>query len=510
MSCGFLRVCIKKYILSPPERINKDIESFTREYTKDEQGNILIEGQISLKDILASDDAEKKVYLDITLLKESTPLFSEQKHEDTNNVPSCNIPKRNIQIEAKDADKKVFDTLLLRCLDARRNGLFMYEYEVPEKYLNKDSKNKYLLNSNLNITNVLYHSIKSFYHVHEFHSADSLLHPYSSNVRINLNCPNNPALLHYLDEFEKKFLDEDELIRALKSATDNIYKDLLSQKENTDASTHPQEYNDILLRMRDCMEAGYMECLDQCSSILNIHIYYQSLFYSRHNKIFNLRYTDSQQYELCEKCQETGRVKKSVLTLRPHYSQLYIPENYKRDDESINTNKWYKKAINIHNVIESISLCHAEVLSFINRAHLISIFSYSNVINAQTSDIQDQTLKIKEQAKKVEKQTIDIKNLTTTASEISSKLTKRTTAIGILIGIVSSTVFFLLSLSLTYSPKDDLRTITDSLITTKKQLQEQINVHNQQLEEIKKLIIDLSNEINKKQNKKQFPQKTKN
>lgn len=491
----------------PPESVNKDIEFFSREYTRDGQGNVLLNERILLKDILASDDAEIKVYIDITLLEESPSLFAGQKHVNANTVSSCNIPKRNIQIEAKDADQNVFDTLMLRCLDARRNGLFMYEYEVSEKYLNNDSKNKYLLNSHLNITNLLYNSIKSFYHVHEFHNADSLLHPYSSKVRINLNCPNNPALLHYLDEFEKKFLNEDEFIRSLKSDTDKLYKKLLSPEEDVDANTDSRDYNEVL-QMKYCME-GYMMCLDQCSSILNIHIYYQSLFYSKHNKLFNLRYADSLQYELCEECQKTGNIRKSVLTLRPYYNQLHIPDNYKIDDESFNTNKWYKKAINIHNVIESIGLCHTEVLSLINRLHLMLIFSYSGVINAQTSNIHKQTVEIKEQAKKVEEQTIEIKNLTTTTSELSSKLTKKTTALGILVGLVSSVVSFLLSLFVVYSPKDDLQIIKDSLISTKQQQQEQIDVHDQELKEIKKMMIDVSNEIKKMQQKKQHPQKAK-
>lgn len=493
----------------PPERVNKKTESFTREYTRNPEGNVLINKQILLKDILTSDEAKQKVYIDITLLEENSSFITEQnQHGNANNVSSCNIPRRDIKIEAKDANKTVFDTLLLHCLDARRNGLFMYGYEVPEKYLHKDSKNKYLLNSNLNITNVLYYSIELFYHNHEYHTADSILHPFSSDVRINLNCPNNPALLHYLDEFEKKFLAEDEMIKFYKSELDDHYKKLLLQKAAIDANTNPQEYNEILLRIRECLDFGYMKCLDECSSILNIYIYYQSLFYSKHNKIFNLRYADSLQYELCEE-DPTGCIRKSLLTLRPYHNQLLIPNNNKIGDESLNTNKWYKKAINIHNVIGSIGLCYVEVLSITTKVHLELIFCYSNRINVQTDNIKKQTIKIQEQADIIDKQTIEIKTLTTTTSELSSKLTKKTTALGILVGLVSSVVSFLLSLFVVYSPKDDLQIIKDSLISTKQQQQEQIDVHDQELKEIKKLMIDVSNEIKKVQQQKQHPQKTK-
>lgn len=493
----------------PPERVNKETESFTREYTRNPEGNVVINKQILLKDILTSDEAKQKVYIDITLLEESPSFNTEQnQHRNTNNVSSCNIPRRNIKIDAKDADKNVFDTLLLHCLDARRNGLFMYGYEVPEKYLHKDSKNKYLLNSNLNITNVLYYSIELFYHIHEYHTADSILHPFSSDVRINLNCPNNPALLHYLDEFEKKFLAEDEMIKFYKSEIDDHYKKLLSQKAAIDANINPQEYIEILLRIRECMDVGYMKCLDECSSILNIYIYYQSLFYSKHNKIFNLRYVDSLRYELCEEDQK-GCIRKSFLTLRPYYNQILFPDNNKIGDESLNTNKWYKKAINIHNVIGSIGLCYAEVLSITTKVHLELIYSYSNVINVQTNNIQNQTIEIQKQAEKIEKQTIEIKNLTTSTSKLSSRLTIRTSVLGILVGLVSSIVSFLLSLSVVYSPKDDLQIIKDSLISTKQQQQEQIDVHDQELKEIKKLMIDVNNEIKKVQQQKQHPQKAK-
>lgn len=490
-----------------PSHIDENVEQFTREYEEDKEGNILIEEQISLRNILASDDAEKRIFLDLTLLKENDYVCRKAKSKSADPISSCYISKRDIQIEAKDANGKIFDTLLLHCLDARRNGLFMYEYEVQEKYLSKttDSENKYLLNSNLNITNALYHSIKSFYHVHEFHSPnkDSLLHPFSSEVRINLNCPNNLALLHYLDEFEKKFLDEDDFTKSLKSVADKTYRSLLAQKENIDISTDPETYSNILAQMINCMETGYIECLNQCNSILNIHVYYQSLFYSKHNKIFNLKYDDSHKYELCEEYLGTTRqTKKSVLTLKSYDSQLLIPNNLRKSNTSLGVNECYKKAINIHNAIESINLRQKELSTIINKEFLALIYSYSNQINKQANDIQAQTLEIKKQTKEVNAQTVEIKNLTETTSNLSSKLTKKTTAIGVLAGFLSSAIFFAFSLLFTYSPKDDLQIITKSMTVSEKQLQEQIDTHNQQLEEIKKLIIDLNSKIKKEKEKK--------
>lgn len=78
----------------PPERVNKKTESFTREYTRNPEGNVLINKQILLKDILTSDEAKQKVYIDITLLEENSSFITEQnQHGNANNVSSCNIPE---------------------------------------------------------------------------------------------------------------------------------------------------------------------------------------------------------------------------------------------------------------------------------------------------------------------------------------------------------------------------------------------------------------------------------
>lgn len=507
-------------VLWIPTRLHKEIrpisskqaavnpEIFSRSYVKDGKGYDLLDEEIVLENILASDEEENKVYLDLTLLPEGVHKISGV----LDTTCECHIAKRDIEIKAKNAVGEIIDTLYLRCLDARRNGLFMYEYEVHEKYLDEThSKNKYLLNSNQNITNVLYHSIKSFYHVHEFHSQnkDSILHPFSSEVRINLNCPNNPALLHYLDEFEKKFLDEDEFTKSLKACTDKNYEKLLSQKKEIDASIDFESYKNIIYKIVNCMEVGYIECMNQCNSVLNIHIYYQTLFYSKYNKIFNLKCDSSHKYELYEVCQRTGYTRKSRLTLKDYNNQVDIPACHRKSDDSLSAEQCYKKAINIHNAIESISLRQKEVSTIINREFLTLIYSYSNLINVQADDIQQQTVAIQTQAQKVELQTQEIKKLTKETSDFSGELTRRSTWIGVIAGFCSSAVFFFLSLFIAYSPESDLLELNKEVSTTKEKLQEQSNTRDRELLEVKKMLIDLNERIVKQQETKQNFRKNK-
>lgn len=475
----------------------REDEQFDREYKTDQDGFILINESISLKNILASDDAHKKVYLDFTLLKEGEGLSCKTENEFAGSNCSCFIPKRDIQIKARLEDGTVFDTLYLHCLDARRNGLFMYEYEVQSKYLKeRNNEDNYLLNSNKNVTNILYHSIKSFYHVHEFHNGvqDSIIHPFSSDVIIDLNSPNNPALLHYLDEFEKIFTDEDEYTIFLKVQADKVYQDEISKGVDSNFDNDGIKSGKAIERIK----TGYIECINQCDKILNMHIYYQALFYSKHNTIFNLRYIDSYKYELSEECQITGKKRKSALTLKTcnnstNPPQLLVPNRFEKSVPYVLSNECYKKAINIHNAIESISLRQKQVSNHVN-------WIFLKYINNLMDKLCEQSLKLK-------RQTDDIQALTKETGELSSKLTRRTTFLGIVVGIISSFFFYMLSSYSTYTPEDDLKALNDSLISTRNLLQKQVDVRNQQIEEVKKLLIDLNSKVKKKQEDKKSPSK---
>lgn len=408
-----------------------------REYRQDEEGNIDPNQHIQLKNILVSDNENPEAYMELTLLQEGVTIKDrkEEPEEKQQEEKECYIPKRHILIKARSVTGHQ-DELFLKCLDARRNGLFLYEYECPKE-------KKYLLNSKNEITNAVYHAVKAFYHEHEYHdpNKDSLLPPFPCENPVDLTSPNNPALLHYLEKFEQIFLDELELIKEFKIecninyARANKEKDALieekKQKEEAKEKIREewaQEYQDtITLMQRVLLDNGYRRCLNYCSRVLSIHVYYQSLFYSKYNKLFDLRpHYHPLTYDF-RKQWPSGKIDSSIIRLIPFH-----------EEESTDCKIAYKKAINIHTAIEIIRIQKREIANLIN-------CEYNKIINVQSASIFD---------------------LTENSSKISSSLTKRTAIMGILAGIASSALFFGLSKSCTYSPSQEYYNANDSIRDT--------------------------------------------
>lgn len=66
------------------------------------------------------------------------------------------------------------------------------------------------MNGELKFPCAIYHRIKEFYHNHNFHESDdgdSMIPPFVSKEKIDIKAPDNTALLHYLKEYEKKFVN---------------------------------------------------------------------------------------------------------------------------------------------------------------------------------------------------------------------------------------------------------------------------------------------------------------
>lgn len=65
-------------------------------------------------------------------------------------------------------------------------------------------------NGDLKFPCAIYHRIKEFYHNHNFHKSDdgdSMIPPFVSREKVDIKAPDNAALLHYLEEYEKKFIN---------------------------------------------------------------------------------------------------------------------------------------------------------------------------------------------------------------------------------------------------------------------------------------------------------------
>ena len=158
---------------------------------------IMENGDMVITNFNISDKSVCPLFLDITLKKpqdESKPL------------------NRSIEVKGKltvKSDPKW--TLLLNCDDTDPNGLIKYSYHKDSDI---DSLNA-LLNNKGNIIHAVYHAIKFFYHVHEFHDEhdDSILEAYYCNnkeneeIDIDIHAKDNKAITFYLSSFEKMFDD---------------------------------------------------------------------------------------------------------------------------------------------------------------------------------------------------------------------------------------------------------------------------------------------------------------
>lgn len=104
----------------------------------------------------------------------------------------------DIVLRMPDSDNDEI-TFVLERLEAHKNGLFLYKFIVEEPYYNMVSEA---------LRNPIYHHVKGFYHQHVYHGNDndSILDAYVEKDISNLNEPDNKPLIHYLTQYEQRFL----------------------------------------------------------------------------------------------------------------------------------------------------------------------------------------------------------------------------------------------------------------------------------------------------------------
>lgn len=106
----------------------------------------------------------------------------------------------NFKIFKKSNNKYVFVVELKR-EQISSNGLMMFSYsEVSDGNLSFSSAE---------FPTAIYHMIKSFYHIHDFHDndSDSSLPPFVTNHRVDIRNNDNEALQHYLRTYSKVISD---------------------------------------------------------------------------------------------------------------------------------------------------------------------------------------------------------------------------------------------------------------------------------------------------------------
>ncbi|MDE6480913.1 MAG: hypothetical protein K2L45_11680 [Muribaculaceae bacterium] len=144
------------------------------------------------------------------------PIPFEEPHNDGVKIADISdIIKRPFKIKIQTNGKNIdiltqneketdtFDSFItLHFEKFSHNGMIKYSFE-PKFFENGEFGF-----DDESFPGVVYHIIKEFYHIHEFHEneTDSSLLPYLSKNDINIGEPDNEAIKHYLKNFEKIIL----------------------------------------------------------------------------------------------------------------------------------------------------------------------------------------------------------------------------------------------------------------------------------------------------------------
>lgn len=141
--------------------------------------------------------------------------------------------ERNVDILiSKEDDPTQFEPFLtLDYVDFSHNGMIKYSFEPKllgggEFGFDKDT-----------FPEIVYHIIKSFYHIHEFHEdeSDSSLKPYLSEVDVDIHKEDNPAIRHYLENHERTILN------LLKNAK-TLLREVVDKEKQSDRKVEIRDY----------------------------------------------------------------------------------------------------------------------------------------------------------------------------------------------------------------------------------------------------------------------------
>ncbi|PXV59430.1 hypothetical protein CLV62_1352 [Dysgonomonas alginatilytica] len=195
------------------------------------------------------------------LRKPDVTIIKNVNISDIDNIPhniSVDLDQdENIIIKSDSPDSH---SILLKRIDYSNNGLFLYEYDIEDK-----KENRALIGDDFPFA--IYHIVKEFYHTHEHHGEDEDTHlaAYTNKIRPDIKALNNEALIHYLRNYEKKFV-------AYLSQIQNAYAGLLSRKK---------ESNKRYKLATDSHEAFS----DFCCKVRGEELYYNSLNKSKYNTL---------------------------------------------------------------------------------------------------------------------------------------------------------------------------------------------------------------------------------
>ena len=208
--------------------------------------------------------------------------------ESKKNLVEINLlDNQDIHIYSKTFKKE----LTLHFLEKSSNGIFLYEFE--DIILCKEI-NKYFIGDEFPVA--LYHCIKSFYHIHEHHSdsVDAITKAYifPDNNKPNIKDFDNKALIHYLENYEKKFSTYRTYISRAYNRIEEIKK-----KKKYKYSVYTNYYPNILrLLSRAKGEEIYYNSLNNSkynsSCRLGSNSNYSKIAFNIHNSLKKIKYIE--------------------------------------------------------------------------------------------------------------------------------------------------------------------------------------------------------------------------
>lgn len=431
---------------------------------------------IHLNNVEISDDMGNHFcYLDLTLEEAKDKTYPAKR----NIWIGVRVPKRNTELQdrkfsygRKDTKNKYKRTLILECIQASRNGLVQYSYEIPDDF-DPPKQTHPLINSNKCITHAVYHAIKEFFHEHKFHNSpkDSITNPYHSIEETILKSNDNPALLHYLEHFETTILNS---IKDVNRSVKQIIK--YRQAPEGDMIAYALDESKNLL--------------EKCNKILGFGVYYQTLCVSRYNNSF----------------------KKECLLDNTKNTQENQEAQKKREKE------YYQCAINVENALNYVRVIEEQYRDFCySVTTALSQYNQEQIISAQNDfstiqnkmdesivaiqDIQDEA--VRQQARVEE--SIEKLNVIFIGSERMSKVRNRW---NVFFAITSISLGFIsLLLAICLSPtKSNIEDFKNNIIKIQNQKIDSI-VNNQNrtiLDSMKLLLHEVKKEIS--QDKPQLKQ----
>ena len=272
-----------------------------------------------------------------------TDIEKANVHHVSVEIDTLDNSNRDIRILSRSGlkDKVKEVTVDLKYISSSRNGLIQFFYKTD----NRNPEAKFIT---LALSGAIYHLIKGFFHVHEYHAnnADSTLFAYTDDNEIDLSANDNSALMFYLKQYEKKF----------RGYRDSI-NDKLSLIEEKDKESLDERFFNCTTRHRVLAQ--------QCINALGESLYYDALLHSWYNN--SCKYNHS--------CENKQIEKSKCEDVCCQSNECVIHDCFVKEQELCK--RLHRSAVNTKNAIDSIK--QLQLRNKILYDYLIGEFTLENL-----------------------------------------------------------------------------------------------------------------------------------